>query len=67
MDVIVNILTNLAFSKKIVYLEKTACPNIHIKDMIRAYELLLSAKDEKISGKIFNISFENKSVKELAK
>ena len=33
--------------------------------MIRAYELLLSAKDEKISGKIFNIGFENKSVKEL--
>lgn len=68
LDVIVNILTNLAFHKREISIfgGKQLRPNIHIKDMIRAYELLLSAKDEKISGKIFNIGFENKSVKELA-
>lgn len=68
LDVVVNILSNLAYyNRKItIFGGSQLRPNIHIKDMIRAYELMLIASNDKIANEIFNVGFENHSVKELA-
>ena len=69
LDVVVNILTNLAFHKReiTVFGGNQLRPNIHIRDMAEAYLLLLRAPKEKINGRVFNAGFENKTVLELAK
>ncbi len=68
LDVVVNILTNLAVNKGniIVYGGDQLRPNIHIKDMVRLYELLLEAPIDKINKKIFNAGYENLKVLEIA-
>ena len=68
LDVIVNILTNLAYHKKAitVFGGEQLRPNIHIKDMLRAYELLLETESSKVNGQIFNAGWENKTVNEIA-
>ncbi len=68
LDVVVNILTNLAFHKReiTVFGGKQLRPNIHIKDMVDAYLALLDAPSEMIAGEIFNAGTENQSVLELA-
>jgi nucleoside-diphosphate-sugar epimerase len=69
LDVVVNILTNLAYHKgKIsVFGGSQLRPNIHIDDMVDAYLLVLDAPREKIADKVFNVGCENHSVLELAK
>ena len=68
LDVVVNILTNLAYHKReiTVFGGTQLRPNIHIKDMARAYEVLIEAPKSKVSGEIFNAGFDNYSVLELA-
>jgi nucleoside-diphosphate-sugar epimerase len=68
LDVVVNILTNLAFHKReiSVFGGKQLRPNIHIADMVDAYLVVLNAPKEKIAGEIFNVGTENQSVLELA-
>ena len=68
LDVVVNILTNLAYHKReiTVFGGEQLRPNIHIFDMVRAYECLVKAKDELVSGKIFNAGYENQTVNHLA-
>jgi nucleoside-diphosphate-sugar epimerase len=68
LDLVVNILTNLAFNKRniTIFGGDQLRPNIHIKDMIRAYELVIEAPVEKVSGEIFNVGYENMKVKEIA-
>lgn len=68
LDVVVNILSNLAFhNRKISIFGGTQLrPNIHIDDMVDAYVSLLNAPDHLIAGKIFNAGYENQSVEELA-
>lgn len=68
LDVVVNILTNLAYHKReiTVFGGDQLRPNIHILDMVDVYLLLLNIKSEKVSGKIFNAGYENQSVCELA-
>ena len=68
LDVIVNILTNLAFhNRKItVFGGSQLRPNIHIIDMLRAYEVLISADKDMVNGEIFNAGWENKSVDQIA-
>ena len=68
LDVIVNILTNLAFHKReiTVFGGSQLRPNIHIKDMVRSYEYLLKANSNKINGQIFNAGWENMSVNDIA-
>lgn len=68
LDVVVNILTNLAFhTRKIkVFGGKQLRPNIHIYDMVRVYDCLINAPKEKISGEVFNAGYENQSVLSLA-
>tara|TARA_Y100000294_G_scaffold132006_1_gene124412 strand:- start:368 stop:1348 length:981 start_codon:yes stop_codon:yes gene_type:complete len=67
-DVIVNILTNLAYHKReiSVFGGNQLRPNVHIKDIVHAYEALIEAPESKIKGQIFNVGHENKSVLELA-
>ena len=68
LDVVVNILTNLAYHKReiSVFGGDQLRPNIHIADMINAYMVLLKAPKERIAGKVFNAGYENQSVSELA-
>ncbi len=68
LDVVVNTLTNLAYQKReiSVFGGNQLRPNIHIKDMVDVYMLFLDTPKEKIAGKIFNVGYENQSVKELA-
>ena len=68
LDVVVNILTNLAYHKrKILVLGGDQLrPNIHIQDMARAYETLLKSDKNLVSGQIFNAGYENQKVIELA-
>jgi len=68
LDVIVNILTNLAYFKReiTVFGGSQLRPNIHILDMVRSYELLLKTDFNKINGEIFNVGFENVTVDNLA-
>ena len=68
LDVVVNILTNLAYHKRSVSVfgGKQLRPNIHIEDMVKAYETLIEAPKSKVSGEIFNVGYENRSVFDLA-
>ena len=68
LDVVVNILTNLAYHKReiTVFGGDQLRPNLHINDMIESYYLVLNAKKNLISNQIFNVGFENKKVAELA-
>ena len=69
LDVIVNILTNLAYNKReiTVFGGDQLRPNIHIEDMVQAYLVLLRAPKAKIAGKIYNAGYENQSIQNLAK
>lgn len=68
LDVIVNILTNLGYHKKEITIMggEQLRPNIHIDDMADAYINVLESDIQKISGEIFNVGYENQSVKEIA-
>ena len=69
LDVVVNILTNLAFHKReiTIFGGSQLRPNIHIDDMADAYISLIEADDLVINGKVYNVGYENHSVLELAK
>jgi nucleoside-diphosphate-sugar epimerase len=68
LDVVVNILTNLAYHKREISIfgGEQLRPNIHIKDMVEAYMVLINAPKEKIAGKIYNAGYENHPVKDIA-
>jgi len=68
LDVVVNILTNLAFHNReiTVFGGNQFRPNIHIADMVESYFVLLNAPKETIAGEVFNAGYENQSVLELA-
>ncbi len=68
LDVVVNILTNLAYHKGeiTVFGGEQLRPNIHIADMVESYISVLNAPAEKVAGKIYNAGYENQPVRELA-
>ncbi len=68
LDLVVNILTNLAYHKKIIKIfgGSQLRPNIHISDMVDSYVCLLESEKSKIKNQIFNVGFENHSVETLA-
>ena len=68
LDLVVNLLTISALiNRKIKVIGGSQLrPNINIKDMVRAYELLLTAPGEKINGQIFNAGYQNLTVTEIA-
>jgi nucleoside-diphosphate-sugar epimerase len=61
-------LTNLAYHKREISIfgGDQLRPNIHIKDMVEVYMVLLRAPKEKIAGQIYNAGYENHSVKNIA-
>ena len=68
LDVVVNILSNLAYHKREISIfgGDQLRPNIHIADMAEAYLVLITSPKEKIAGRIFNAGYENQPVRELA-
>jgi nucleoside-diphosphate-sugar epimerase len=68
LDVVVNILTNLAYHKREISVFGGAQlrPNIHISDMVESYVVVLNAPIEDVAGKIYNAGYENQPVRELA-
>jgi nucleoside-diphosphate-sugar epimerase len=68
LDVIVNILTNHAvINRRIKVLGGDQLrPNIHIDDMVRLYETVLSLPAEMIDGKVYNAGYDNASVRDIA-
>lgn len=68
LDLVVNILTNLAYHKReiTVFGGKQLRPNIHILDMTRAYEYVIKANSELVNKEIFNVGYENQTVDQLA-
>ncbi|EKR74314.1 NAD-dependent epimerase/dehydratase family protein [Leptospira noguchii] len=68
LDVVVNILTNLAYHKREISVFGGAQlrPNIHIDDMVDAYLVLLRAPKEKVAGEIYNAGYLNFTVSEIA-
>ena len=69
LDVVVNILSNLAFhNRKItVFGGNQLRPNIHITDMVNVYLKLITAPKEKINYEVFNVGGKNQTVMQLAK
>tara|TARA_Y100000746_G_C15434975_1_gene420245 strand:+ start:26 stop:1003 length:978 start_codon:yes stop_codon:yes gene_type:complete len=67
-DLVVNILTNLAYNKrKITVLGGSQLrPNIHIADMVRGYICLLKADKKLVQKQIFNVGYQNQSVSKIA-
>lgn len=68
LDLVVNILTSHAyFGRKVsVFGGEQMRPNINIDDMADLYRLMLRLPDKDVSGEIFNVGDENRTVKGLA-
>jgi nucleoside-diphosphate-sugar epimerase len=68
LDLSVNILTNHAINKGTitVFGGDQMRPNLHVEDMVDAYQVMLDAPHEKIHGEIFNIGFQNHSIADIA-
>jgi nucleoside-diphosphate-sugar epimerase len=68
LDLSINILTiNALINKKIkIFGGDQMRPALDIRDMVRFYDLLLEADKEQIHKQAFNVSKENKTIKEMA-
>ena len=68
LDLTVNILTihALVNHKIKIFGGKQLRPNLHIKDMVRAYHVFLEAPGTKIDREAFNVGFQNRSVEDIA-
>ena len=68
LDVVVNILTNLAYNnRKIkVFGGDQLRPNIHIQDMVNIYLEVLKADKKLVNGEIFNAGYDNFKVSDIA-
>ena len=67
LDVVVNILTNLAFNlRKIkIFGGDQLRPNINIHDMSNVYIKMIEASENLVNGEIFNAGYENLTVNEI--
>ena len=67
-DLSVNILTNHAINNKkiTVFGGDQLRPNLHIQDYCDFVETLILAKSEKICNQIFNVGYQNMSIKEIS-
>ena len=68
LDLTVNILTNHAINsgKITVFGGAQTRPNIHIEDMVDAYEMLLTVPDARIAGRTYNCGFQNHTIADIA-
>src|SRR5438045_368620 len=69
LDLTVNILTihALVNHKIKIFGGKQLRPNLHVKDMVRAYHVFLEAPGKKIDREAFNVGFQNRSVEDIAR
>ncbi|MCX8091288.1 MAG: NAD-dependent epimerase/dehydratase [Verrucomicrobiae bacterium] len=69
LDLTVNILTIHALVNRRIRIfgGKQLRPNLHIRDMVRAYHLMLEAPAAKIDREVFNVGFQNRSVEDIAR
>tara|TARA_B100000029_G_scaffold395698_1_gene393534 strand:+ start:1707 stop:2693 length:987 start_codon:yes stop_codon:yes gene_type:complete len=68
LDVVVNLMTNIAVHKKeiTIYGGQQLRPNVHISDMVESYIAALTAPLTLTSGEIFNVGTENLPIEEIA-
>lgn len=68
LDLTVNILTHAAVERGriTVFGGSQMRPNIHIRDLVDFYTLLLDADPKVVNGRAFNVSARNMSVREIA-
>ncbi len=68
LDVVVNILTTLAYYKNeiSVFGGQQLRPNIHIEDMANSYLKIIEAKHDLVNDQIFNVGYDNMKVIEIA-
>ncbi|MDO8307699.1 MAG: SDR family oxidoreductase [Actinomycetota bacterium] len=68
LDLSVNILTNHGYNNGVVKVfgGSQMRPNLHVKDMVEAYRVLLAAEDDVIQGETFNCGFQNMSIAGIA-
>jgi nucleoside-diphosphate-sugar epimerase len=68
LDLVVNILTNLAYHKRHikVFGGDQLRPNIHIKDMVRSYIHVLESEFDFAQENVFNVGYNNFKVLEIA-
>lgn len=68
LDLSVNILTNHGYNNGVVKVfgGSQMRPNLHVKDMVEAYRVLLAAEDDLIQGETFNCGFQNMSIAAIA-
>ena len=68
LDLVVNILTNHAFYNQVinVYGGHQLRPNIHIKDMVETYVLLIDNTSNLKNGEIYNVGNQNYTVNDIA-
>ena len=67
-DLSVNILTNHTINKKkiTVFGGDQLRPNLHILDYCDVVKLLMNAETNKIQNQIFNVGYQNMSIKEIS-
>lgn len=68
-DLAVNILTNHAINNKkiTVFGGDQLRPNLHIQDYCDVIKTLMLSKSEKIKSQIFNVGYQNMSIKDISK
>ena len=68
LDLSVNILTNHGFHNGVIKVFGGAQmrPNLHVRDMVEAYRVILAADDKAVQGEIFNCGFQNMSIADIA-
>ncbi|MCH7868284.1 MAG: NAD-dependent epimerase/dehydratase family protein [Myxococcales bacterium] len=69
LDVVVNILTAHALTNRKIRIlgGEQLRPNIHIADMVRAYQAILNASPDQVDGQAFNVGYQNLPVEEIAR
>ena len=68
LDLSVNILTNFAVNKNLikVFGGSQLRPNLHVQDYCEAILLFLNANSDLIKNQIFNVGYQNLSIKQIA-
>ncbi|MDZ4481523.1 SDR family oxidoreductase [Bacillus cereus] len=67
-DLLVNGFVNEAFNKRVIQVKgpKRIRPTVHINDLVSLYTELLDMPSTLIDGQVFNVAFENRTVRKTA-
>jgi len=69
LDTILNIFVSCAYNKGKILIEggQQRRPLIHIDDIVRFYSMLIEVEKERVAGEVFNVSYDNYKVIDVAK